>query len=301
MGKIALIFPGQGAQFIGMGFDAYAQFKSAQTIFDQADHYDSRISNLCFNGPLDELSKTSNAQACIFTTELALVAALNEMNVKYEGMAGFSLGEITGLVVSNILTFKDGLELVFKRGKAMENAAMESDAMMLAVLKLKNNQVEMICQDFSRVYPVNYNCPGQVVVSLEKTAEKSFTKAIKEAGGRVIPLNVSGGFHSPFMTSALDVFHKNIQDLNFRESSLPLYSNTNALPYPKTRDEIIKQITYHINHPVFWEKTIRTMINDGFDQFIEVGPGKTLSGFMKKIDPSIHCSQAIDLLKHLKL
>ncbi len=300
MGKIALVFPGQGAQFVGMGFDSYRQFESAQAVFDQADAFNSGILDLCFNGPIEKLNQTKNTQACLFTTELALVAALNEMNVKYEGLAGFSLGEITGLVVSSILSLEEGLELVFKRGQAMEKAAKESASMMIAVLKLNASKVEAICQDFSRAYPVNYNCPGQVVVSLLREDQNTFIQAVKEAGGRGIALNVSGGFHSPFMSTATDGFYKAIQDLNFQPPRIPLYSNTNALAYPKTRDDIIKQITYHINHPVYWEKTIRNMIADGFDQFIEVGPGKTLSGFIKKIDPYVHCSQAEDLLKHLK-
>lgn len=300
MGKIALVFPGQGSQFVGMGFATYKQFKSAQVVFDQADAFNSGILDLCFKGPIEKLNQTKNTQACLFTTELALVAALDEMTVKYEGLAGFSLGEVTGLVVSNILSLEEGLDLVLKRGHAIERAAKESDSMMIAILKLKNSKVEGLCQNFSRAYPVNYNCPGQVVVSLLRRDQNAFIQAVKEAGGRGVALNVSGGFHSPFMSPTTTIFYKAIQELNFNPPRIPLYSNTNALPYPKNSDDIINQITYHINHPVYWEKTIRNMINDGFDQFIEVGPGKTLSGFIKKIDPYVHCSQAVDLLKHLK-
>ena len=292
-----MLFPGQGAQFLGMGLDAYQRFPMAKAVYDSADSFDPSISTLCFKGPLEELNKTAHTQICIFTTELALVAALKERNIIPDGVAGFSLGEVTGTVVSNILELQEGFELVRKRGQAMGKAACESDTIMIAVLKLKNKEVEMICQNFLNAYPVNYNCPEQLVVSLLQKDELDFLKLVKTTGGRGIPLKVSGGFHSPFMSSATKIFKKNIQNFNFQESSIPLYSNTNAIPYPKEKDDIMDQLIYHINHPVFWEKTIRNMVQDGFDQFIEVGPGKTLSGFMKKIDSSLSCSHVDDLLK----
>lgn len=297
MGKIAMLFPGQGAQFVGMGLNAHNHFTTAQAIYNRADQVEANLSTLCFNGPLEELSKTSNTQPCIFTTELALVAALSEQGIIPDGLAGFSLGEITGLVVSDILTLEEGLQLVLKRGQAMAKAAADHHTIMIAVLKLDNQDVEKICQQFSMAYPVNYNCPGQLVVALLKEDQAAFVKAIKTAGGRGIVLNVAGGFHSPFMSSASLILQEDLQNLNFQPASIALYSNTDGRPYPLNKNDIIRQVINHINHPVLWEKTIRHMIDDGFDQFIEVGPGKTLSGFMKKIDPTVSCSHVDDLLK----
>jgi [acyl-carrier-protein] S-malonyltransferase len=287
MGKIAFLFPGQGAQFVGMGKETAVNFKTAQTVFEQADAIKAGTSNLCFEGSLEELNLTINTQPCIFTVEIATLEALKEIGINPSGFAGFSLGEISGLVASGSIDLSAGFELIEKRSRAMSTATADFEAMMTVL---------SICQAFEMAYPVNYNCPGQLVVSLLKKDEKEFQKLVKEAGGRGMPLKVSGGFHSPFMTSAISSFEESLKSIDFKNSDFPLYGNQTALPYPDDQEEIRTTVLNQISHPVLWEKTIRQMIADGFDHFIEVGPGKTLSGFIKKIDPSVKCDHADDLL-----
>ena len=181
----------------------------------------------------------------------------------------------------------DGLKFVKKRGRAMEEASQMTPASMVAVLKLDNATVESICKEFNQCYPVNYNCPGQLVVALLKDDQEAFLTRVKEQGGRGIPLTLSGGFHSPFMTYATKLLEQKIYELTFAAGSIPLYSNAYAKPYPEAPVDIRNYILHQINHPVLWEQTIRNMIADGFTTFIECGPGKTLSGFIKKIDKTV--------------
>ena len=296
MGKIAVLFPGQGSHFVGMGKPLYEHSPAAKNVFDQIESHRVGTLKLCFDGPTEELNKTFNTQPCIFAVELAVLAALKAIGLDIQGFAGFSLGEVTGLVAAGMLSLEDGLKFVKKRGEAMEKAAGEIAAGMVAVLKLSNDQVETICQEFNQCYPVNYNCPGQLVVSLLKSNVPDFVKRVKETGGRGIPLSLEGGFHSPFMTFATKILEQEIFGLTFAAGSFPLYSNAYAKPYPQEPLPIRANILHQINHPVLWEKTIRQMIADGFTTFIECGPGGTLSGFIKKIDSSVSCFHCEQIL-----
>lgn len=296
MGKIALIFPGQGSQFVGMGKPLYEHSPSARAVFDQIDSLRHGTSDLCFEGPAEALNQTQNTQPCIFAVELAALATLKAVGIKAQGISGFSLGEVTGLVASGVLSLEDGLKFVKKRGKAMEEASNMTPASMVAVLKLDNATVEALCQEFCQCYPVNYNCPGQLVVALLKDDQELFLTRVKELGGRGIPLSLSGGFHSPFMTYATKLLEKKIYELTFSQGTIPLYSNAYAKPYPTSPVDIRSYILHQINHPVLWEQTMRNMIEDGFTTFIECGPGKTLNGFMKKIDKSVTCYHVETLL-----
>lgn len=287
MGKIALLFPGQGSQFVGMGKPLYDLSPTARHVFDQIDSLHHGTSKLCFEGPTTELNQTHNTQPCIFAVELAALSALNCIGVEPQGIAGFSLGEVSGLVASGVFSLEDGLKFVIKRGQAMQEAAQMVPAVMIAVLKLDHEKVEAICKEFNQCYPVNYNCPGQLVVSLLKEDQALFLKRVKEMDGRGIPLTLSGGFHSPFMTYATNQLESKIYELTFLKGTIPLYSNAYARPYPESPVDVRSYILHQINHPILWEQTMGNMINDGFSTFIECGPGKTLGGFIRKIDKSV--------------
>ncbi|MGV8906851.1 MAG: ACP S-malonyltransferase [Acetobacterium sp.] len=296
MGKIAFLFPGQGAHSIGMGKSIFDSSVSGRTLFNNIEALRPGTKAQCFEGPTEILNQTVNTQPCIFTVECAALMTLKEMGVVPQGVAGFSLGEITGLVAADILTLEDGLTLVTARGQAMEKATRKSDATMVAVLKLKNDVVEALCQEFSECYPVNYNCPGQLVVALNNKDLPDFVNRVKVSGGRGLPLGLSGGFHSPYMAVATKELEPHLAELSFSKGSLPLYGNATGLPYSESPNDIKAAIIYQINHPVFWEKTIHQMIADGFTTFIEVGPGKTLGGFLKKINSEIKSFHSNDLI-----
>jgi|LGVF01.2.fsa_nt_gb [acyl-carrier-protein] S-malonyltransferase len=296
MDKIAIIFPGQGAHSVGMGSLIYGKIPSAKECFDTIDHHRPDTSSQCFNGPLEVLNQTSNTQPCIFSVEYATFIALSHMGIKPQGIAGFSLGEITGLVAASILSLDDGLSFVIARGKAMENASKHATSTMVAVLKLENNHIENLCKKFNQCYPVNYNCPKQLVVALQQKDLTVFLNEVKQLGGRGLPLGLSGGFHSPFMNHAVSELEPILNQLFFSKATIPLYGNSMATPYPIETEAIKNTILHQINHPVLWEKTISNMITDGFTTFIEVGPGKVLGGFLKKINSSVRYFHSSDLI-----
>ena len=198
--------------------------------------------------------------------------------------AGFSLGELSALTYAKAFDLETGIRLVMKRGALMQEASEKQDTSMAAVLKLSNEDVEKVCAQFSQIYPVNYNCPGQVSVSGAAAEMNDFYAAVKEAGGRALPLKVSGAFHSPFMAEAAAEFAKELSAVSFQKPVVPIYSNFTGEEYPENICEILSQ---QIDHPVKWEMIIRAMIRAGVDTFVELGPGTTLTGFMKKIDPSV--------------
>lgn len=296
MDKIAFLFPGQGAHFVGMGKDLYENIPSAQSVFKSIDSIRPHTSDQCFYGPKETLNQTFNTQPCIFSVELAMVAALKDKGYAPDGVAGFSLGEISALVASEILSLEDGLTLVTHRGKAMENAVQLVSATMVAVLKLDHSVAEELCKQFKGARAVNYNCPKQLVVAIDLDSLSDFLSAVKNSGGRGMPLGLPGGFHSFYMDSAAKELKETTQSLNFTQPTIPVYSNETALSYPLCPKVIEEKVLSQINHPVQWEKTIKQMKKDGFTLFIEVGPGKTLSGFMKKIDPELKVIHANTLI-----
>ena len=284
MGRIAFLFAGQGAQVPGMGQSFFDGSAAAREVFETADRLRPGTSNQCFNGTADELKETKNTQPCLLTVELATARALEEAGVKADVTAGFSLGELSALTYARAMDLESGISLVMKRGALMQEASEQQDTAMAAVLKLSNEDVEKVCSQFEHMYPVNYNCPGQVSVSGAADEMAAFTAAVKEAGGRAIPLKVSGAFHSPYMAEAAEQFAKELSAHAFAEPAIPVYSNFTGAIY---EGGIFETLSKQIDHPVKWEMIIRSMIEAGVDTFLELGPGTTLTGFMKKIDPSV--------------
>ena len=285
MGKVAFVFPGQGAQYPGMGKSLCDASPATAHIFELADSIRPGTSHQCFEGTDEELKQTAITQPCLWTVEIAAAAALNEAGIRADVCAGFSLGELAALSFAHVVDISTCFDLVCRRGQLMQEAAETVDTAMAAVVKLDNETVEAICARFDGVYPVNYNCPGQVTVAGLKTSMADFSAAVKEAKGRALPLRVSGGFHSPFMTGASEAFATYLEDVEFHNPVIPVYANKTALPYGNNMKQTLAG---QICSPVRWADTIRNMIDAGVDTFIEVGPGNALQGFIARIDKNVH-------------
>ena len=283
MGKVGFVFSGQGDQYPGMGRELLI-YPAAQRIFSLCDSIRPGTTDQCFAGDAEELKKTANTQPCLYAVELAMAAALEEKGVKADAAAGFSLGEIAAAAWAGFYTEDTGFRLVMQRASLMEAAAMQQDTAMAAVLKLSQEQVEMLCSKRPGLYPVNFNCPGQIAVSGLREEMAPFLAEVKALGGRGIPLKVSGAFHSPFMKEAARSFGSILKDTEFKKPLIPLYSDLTAEVYGENPGELLSR---QICSPVRWEMLIRNMISDGVDTFVEIGPGRTLTNLIKKIDPAV--------------
>jgi [acyl-carrier-protein] S-malonyltransferase len=284
MDKIAFIFSGQGAQYSGMGEALYQCSSAARHVFDLADSIRPGTSAQCFSGTAEELTATENTQPCVFCVDLAAAAALREAGVTPDMLAGFSLGEIAALAFSGAVTYEDGFRLVCRRALHMQDASMLATAAMAAVLKLSDEEVISLASEFENVYAVNFNSPGQVVVSGEIGALEAFKARVKDAGGKAMPLKVSGGFHSPFMAPASEKFARELDSYVVTPPSVPLFSNVTAREY---EDDYKGLLAQQIKSPVQWWRTVENMIAAGAGTFIEVGPGKVLSGLVSRISSKV--------------
>lgn len=293
MGKIAFVFSGQGDQFPGMGKDLYEKYPVAQKIYDLCDEIRPGTSAQCFTGTEEELKETKNTQPCLIAMELAAASVLVEKGIRPDVVAGFSLGEVVAATVSGAFNNETGFRLVCKRGELMQCEAEKFDTSMAAVVKLTPEQVQEVCDKYSNVYPVNFNCPGQITVSGLSSQMTDFFADVKAAGGRAIPLKVKGAFHSPFMNEAAKAFAEELKKAEIKERTITLYSNMTAEPYG---DDVVGLLSSQIYSPVQWEKIIRNMVSDGVDTFIEIGPGKTLTNMIKKISADV---KAVNITEYL--
>lgn len=285
MGKIAFVFAGQGAQYAGMGESLYGASAAACTLYEKAEALRPGTMEQSFHGTDEELKQTANTQPCLYLVDLSAALALSEAGIRADAVAGFSLGEVAALAFAGVYSPEDGFAIVTKRGAQMQKAAEQFDTGMTAVMRLAPEEIEAIAKTFDHVYPVNYNAPGQTVVSGSKAELEPFKEKITEAGGKCIDLAVSAAFHSPYMEEAGARFYEDIKDYAFAPASIPVYTNQTGLP---TTTYTAEQLKEQIYHPVLWSKTVRNMIADGFTDFIEVGAGKTLSGLIKKIDRTVN-------------
>lgn len=279
MGKIAVLFPGQGAQYSGMGKTLYESNKRVKEFFDEAEKYRPGTLKQMFEGTKEELMLTINAQPCIYCADVAAAMALEDMGIKADALSGFSLGELAALACGGAFSPIEGFKIVCERAELMKNASEKIDSGMTAVVKLDDETVENVCGEFDGVYPVNYNSDGQLVVAGKKESLPMFKERIKEVGGKTIDLAVSGGFHSPFMDSAALEFENTLNKFKIEIPQIEVYANLNAEKYSENPKNILP---LQINHPVRWKEIMKAMSADGFDTFIEAGPGKVLSGLVKK-------------------
>lgn len=287
------MFPGQGAQYVGMGQELYDSRKDIKDLMDSANDilgYD--ILSIMFSGADEDLKKTSVTQPAIFIHSIAAVKAINALGAQM--VAGHSLGEFSALVANGVLSFEDGLRLVYERAQAMQDACDTNPSSMAAILGLEDALVEDICTQVDGiVVPANYNCPGQLVISGETAAVEKACGLLKEAGAkRALLLPVNGAFHSPLMQSAQDRLAAAIENTKFRKATLPVYQNITTSAVTDA-DEIKKNLIAQLTGPVKWTQSVQNMIKDGAELFVEVGPGKTLQGLIKKIDPSVSVTSAL--------
>jgi len=285
----AYVFPGQGAQFVGMGKDLYDQSPLAKEYFEKANEIlGFRITDLMFEGTPEDLKQTKVTQPAVFLHSVISALVLGK-DFKPEMVAGHSLGEFSALVAGGALSFEDGLKLVYARAMAMQKACEVEPSTMAAVLGLSDEAVEEVCDSISElvVVPANYNCPGQLVISGSIEGIDKACELLKEKGAkRALKLPVGGAFHSPLMQPASEELQAAINATTFSTPICPVYQNVNA--YPQTEAEAIKQnLIAQLTAPVRWTQTVKNMVTDGATEFFELGPGDVLKGLVKKISPEV--------------
>ena len=287
MGKLVFMFPGQGSQYVGMGKEFYDSIPVCREVYDLAgDAAGLNVAKLCFEEN-EEIHITEYTQIAMLATEAAIFAALKEKGIQPDVTAGLSLGEYGALIASGVMSMRDAFAVIRKRGIYMQNAVPTGGAMS-AVLGLEAAAIEQICEETDGMVSIaNYNCPGQIVITGEQAAVDAAGTALKEAGAkRIVPLKVSGPFHSQMLSHAGEQLGEALQDVAIAETFIPYVANVTA-DYVTDASDVKPLLERQVASSVRWQQTIERLIADGADTFVEIGPGKTLSGFMRKIDRSV--------------
>ena len=284
----AIIFPGQGSQQVGMGKELYESSSVAKKIFNFSNDilgYD--ITDVMFNGSIDELKKTDITQPAIFIHSYVLFK-INKIR-DFDALSGHSLGEFSAITCAESLSFEEGLELVLVRARAMQKACEMNKTTMAAILGLEDRVIDNICSEIINVIPANYNCPGQVVISGSVNSIKKACVIFKENGAKAIPLSVGGAFHSHFMNSAKIELEDAVMKANFKSPTKPIYQNFDASKHTDI-DAIKNNVINQLTSPVLWTQTVNNMINDNINSYIECGPGRVLQSLVKKINRNMNVS-----------
>lgn len=284
--KIAYIFPGQGTQVVGMGKDLYEKYEEVRNVYRRIDTaLGENVENFTYDISQDELNETKNTQIAIYAMSMAILEVLNNEGIKPEMAVGLSLGEYSALVCSRALSVEEGAKIVRKRGIFMQELAPKGNWAMAAIIGLEDDKVEEVCSKVEEgfVRAVNYNCPGQVVVSGEREAVLSAIEIAKKMGARkVIELKTSGPFHTEKLEEASRALREELKKVSFEDCEIPVVKNLNGEVYNK-EENLVNVLANHVISPVKFSKSIETMLDMGIDTFVEIGPGKTLSGFVKKV------------------
>ena len=297
--EIAFIFPGQGAQYVGMGKEFYDRFRVAKEVFEEADDtLRFSISSLCFHGPEGELRLTENTQPAILTTSIAALKVLQtEKGIDPQFTAGHSLGEYSALVASGGLAFAEAVQTVRLRGKFMQEAVPVGEGAMAAILGMEREEVEKLCEEAGGqevLSPANFNCPGQIVIAGHSKAVQRAIERVKQDGKRAVLLPVSAPFHSPLMKPAGARLEKVLEEISVKDLNVAVVTNVEA-EINTSKEKVKALLVAQVSSPVRWEESRRRMIKEGVEKVLEIGHGKVLSGLMKRIDPNIRTGNLEDL------